>query len=343
MNICICGGGGLGHVCAGVFASQDDINVSILTGKPELWTHDITVRACDGKVFSSHLDFISDDPSVVVPSADIVFLCLPGYMIEQTLRNVRPYLRHGAVVGSIVASTGFFLQAHKLLPDNIGLFGFQRTPFIARVDKYGHSANLLGYKPIVHTALENIDDQEAFKVQLERLFLTPVSLLDSFYEATLTNSNPILHTGRLYSMWHNWNGESYDSNILFYKEWNDAASEVVLMMDEEFMSLIRKLNLSPGAVPSLTDYYEVDGVSSLTRKIASIPAFATIKSPMTFRDGKWYPDFASRYFTEDFPYGLSFIKLLAEQNGIHTPTIDKVLAWGMTKASEYRPLVEESK
>ena len=342
MNICICGGGGLGHVCAGVFASIEDVNVSILTGKPGLWTHDVVVRACDGRVFSSHLDTVSNDPSAVIPSADMVFFCLPGYMIEQTLRKIRPYLIKKAVVGSIVASTGFFLQAHKLLPYNIGLFGFQRTPFIARVEEYGHSANLLGYKPIVHAAIENIEDQEVFKAQLERLFLTPVYLLDSFYEATLTNSNPILHTGRLYSMWHDWNGEAYDDNILFYKEWNDAASEIVLMMDEEFMALIRKLNLSSGAVQSLPDYYGVDGVSSLTRKIASIPAFSTIKSPMILRDGKWYPDFSSRYFTEDFPYGLSFIKELAEQNGIHTPTIDKVLAWGMMKTSECRPVIDNS-
>jgi hypothetical protein len=47
-------------------------------------------------------------------------------------------------------------------------------------------------------------------------------------------------------------------------------------------------------------------------------------------EGGWIPDFASRYFTEDFPYGLRFIKELAEQHNIPTPTIDRVYNWGLT-------------
>ena len=47
----------------------------------------------------------------------------------------------------------------------------------------------------------------------------------------------------------------------------------------------------------------------------------------------WIPDFESRYFTEDFPFGLQYIKSIAEQNDVLTPTIDKVLAWGLSKIS----------
>lgn len=41
----------------------------------------------------------------------------------------------------------------------------------------------------------------------------------------------------------------------------------------------------------------------------------------------WIPDFKSRYFTEDFPFGLQIVKDLAVQQGILTPTIDMVLGW----------------
>ena len=34
MKITICGGGNLGHVCAGFFAAQEDHIVSLLTTKP---------------------------------------------------------------------------------------------------------------------------------------------------------------------------------------------------------------------------------------------------------------------------------------------------------------------
>ena len=43
MKICICGGGSLGHVCAGVMASQKDVQLNILSGHPERWQKIITV------------------------------------------------------------------------------------------------------------------------------------------------------------------------------------------------------------------------------------------------------------------------------------------------------------
>ena len=44
----------------------------------------------------------------------------------------------------------------------------------------------------------------------------------------------------------------------------------------------------------------------------------------------WIPDFNSRYFTEDFPFGLEYIRDLAREYGISTPTIDKVYELGMS-------------
>lgn len=48
----------------------------------------------------------------------------------------------------------------------------------------------------------------------------------------------------------------------------------------------------------------------------------------------WMPDFSSRYFTEDFPYGLKIIKDLAEKEGIATPCINEVYEWGQRMLSK---------
>lgn len=45
----------------------------------------------------------------------------------------------------------------------------------------------------------------------------------------------------------------------------------------------------------------------------------------------WCPDFSSRYFTEDFPFGLKFIRDLCIERNVSCPNIDKVYAWGMSK------------
>lgn len=333
LAITIIGGGSLGHVTAGVFSSQPNVTVSIFTGRPEQWNNDIVVKDLNGKLFEGHISQISHNAEDVIPQSDIVFLCLPGFLIEKTLKEIKPYLSPSTIIGSIVCSTGFFFAAHDILPKGSKLFGFQRTPFIARVEEYGKSANLLGYKKEVAIACENIADEEAFREEVERLFITPTKLLNSFYEVSLTNSNPILHTGRLYAMWGDWNGEVYDHNILFYKEWTNTASEYIIAMDNEFMMLLDKLPIDKRNIPRLLDYYESCDASSLTHKISNITAFQTITSPMKEVSGGWIPDFESRYFTEDFPYGLRFIKELAQKHNIDTPTIDKVYNWGMQHIS----------
>lgn len=326
MKICICGGGSLGHVCAGVLASQNVNEVSVLTGHPDKWSDEVLVNDCEGKEYRGRLVKVSKEPEDVLEGQDIVLLCLPGYLIEETLIKIKPFVGE-AIVGSIVSSTGFFFFAHNLLGKETKLFGFQRVPYIARVKEYGKSANLLGYKNELAVAIENVEN--GFEKVLEKLFGTPMTRLDSFYEASLTNSNPILHTGRLYSMFKGKEDKVFDHQILFYKEWTDEASEIEIKMDEEFFRLLNKLGVK--TLPTLLDYYESHDAASLTRKIQSIKAFEEILSPMTVTERGWKADFTSRYFTEDFPYGLRWIRDLAKENNIAIPTIDYVYEWGISK------------
>lgn len=331
-TICICGGGSLGLVCAGVFL-QKGVKVNILSGHPNKWSKHIIVEDVNGANYSGTLNKISSNPENVIPEADMIFLTLPGFMIEDTLCKIEPYLNSDSIVGSVVSSTGFFFAAHRVLSKRHCIFGFQRVPFIARQKKYGAIGELLGHKPVLNLCIENCDDSEVLKNELSYLFDTPIRLLNNFYEASLTNSNPILHTGRLYSMWHNYDGVKTQKPSLFYSEWTDEASDLLIKMDNEFQALLKKLNVSPDAIPSILEYYESSDAPSLTRKIKSIQAFQSITSPMIETKDGWIPDFNSRYFTEDFPFGLRFIKELATEHNISTPYIDLVYNWGISHIS----------
>lgn len=328
IRICICGGGSLSHVCAGVLASRPDVEVNVLTRHPEQWSQLLSITDPDRRTIQGTLHLVSKDPAEALSAMDIILLCLPGYAIEEMLSFIKPFIGNAAV-GSIVSSTGFFFAAHHILGAEARLFGFQRVPYIARTVEYGHAANLLGYKSQLAVAVEHVADRENFRQLIEHLFAIPTHLLASHYEASLTNSNPILHTGRLYTLWKDWDGTPFDHNILFYREWNDAASQMLIDMDAEFMRLLEILPVTPGAIPSLLEYYESIDAASLTRKIRSITAFQHITSPMKEVEGGWVPDFSSRYFTEDFPYGLGRIIELARAHNIDTPTLDAVYSWGI--------------
>ena len=326
MRICICGGGSLGHVCAGVLSSRAGVELSLLTSRPEQWSSQITVRDPDGRSFRAAIKHISANPEDVIVGQDIILLCLPGFMLEKTLQQIRPFVGK-AIVGSIVSSTGFFFFAHQILGKDARVFGFQRVPFIARVEEYGKSARLLGYKKELFMAAENIPQSEEFCQKIEQLFRTPIIFSENIYEVALSNSNPILHTGRLYTIFSGRENKVFDAPVFFYKSWTDDASRLVLAMDEELFCLLYVLDVH--GIKRLADYYESPNASALTRKIRSIEAFQTILTPMVPVDGGWKADYDSRYFTEDFPYGLRWIREEAEAKGIHMPNINRVYEWGM--------------
>lgn len=333
MNITICGGGNLGHVCAGFFAAQEKHKVSLLTTHPDKWSSNLEVVDNQGGIFKGRLEKITSDPNEVIPDADIVLVCLPGFAIHDVLNNIAAHLNIRTWVGTVVSSTGFFFEAMEIFPNNQPLFGFQRVPYISRIINYGHIAELKGYKESLSVAVEQTDDKEDVRAILEDLFKTPTKLLDSYYEVSLSNSNPLLHTSRLYTMWKDWKpGMSYDRNPDFYSDWTIEAAELLIAMDEEFQLLLKKIGVKEGAVPPVLQYYESSDAESLTRKLHSIPAFKGLSSPMKVdKFGKYVPDFTSRYFTEDFPFGMRFIIETADKFKVAIPTIRQVYYWGTTQ------------
>lgn len=327
-KICICGGGNLGHVCAGFLSAQSDVEVSLLTTHPDSWSATIDIDDPDGKTYHGHLSSISSNPAEALLSVDIVLLCLPGYAIRPTLQKIAPYISDRVWVGSVVSSTGFFFEAMKILPKN-PLFGFQRVPFISRIVEYGHRATLKGYKKGLSVAVEQTVDKQLIRQKLQNLFAVPVTLMDSYYEVSLSNSNPLLHPARLYTMWKDWHpGVVYERNPFFYSDWTLEASELLIKMDNEFQALLRALDIREDAIPSILDYYECSNAESLTQKFHDIPAFKGILSPMVQTPEGFVPDFHSRYFTEDFPYGMRYIVEMAAKVQAPIPTIDRVYQWG---------------
>ncbi len=337
MKITICGGGNLGHVCAGFLSAQEENQVSLLTTKPEQWFQYLEVVDLNGKKYKGRLCKISSNAGEVIPEAEIVLICLPGFAIHDELFSIAPYLNKTTWVGTVVSSTGFFFEAMKTLSQTQPLFGFQRVPFISRTINYGRLAELKGYKESLSLAVEQIENKEIVRTTIERLFNTPTKLLDSYYEVSLSNSNPLLHTARLYTMWKEWEpGIAYDKNPEFYCDWTIEAAELLITMDEEFQLLLKKIGLKDGSIPPVLNYYESLDAESLTQKLHSIPAFKGISSPMRpNKFGQFEPDFSSRYFTEDFPYGMRFIIETAEKYNVNLPLIRTVYEWGTQMIDKY--------
>lgn len=329
MNICILGGGNIGTVLLGDISSRKEYQVSLFTRKPELWNHQIEVIDMENKkTINGTVDVITDSPSILKQS-DIILSTLPSNVFSNMITALEEYIRPGTYLGLIPGSGGCEFCCQNLVKKGCVVFGLQRVPAIARIKEYGKSVYATSRKKEVQIgAIPKEKTQEICKV-MEKVLQMPCKALNNYLCVTLTPSNPILHTTRLYTMFQDYyEGKIYDRNFLFYEEWTDASSEMLIACDEELQricSAYEKLDLRE--VKSLKEHYESDTKEKMTAKISSIQAFKGILSPMKEIDGGYIPDKESRYFKEDFLYGLCIIKAFGEIANISTPSIDTVLKW----------------
>ncbi|MDR1203703.1 MAG: NAD/NADP octopine/nopaline dehydrogenase family protein [Tannerellaceae bacterium] len=329
-SICICGGGSLGHVIAATLSNKGYV-VNLWTGHPDKWQSEITINDLNGKTFKGTLHIVSDRPEETVAVSDAMLLCVPGFMVEQLLREAKPYVRPEMLIGSVVCSNGFFWIARHILGTTAGLFGFQRVPYICRITEYGKSAVIKGYKSKLKITGCPDTPIDALAGMFSHVFETPTDVLGHYLEATLTNSNPLLHPARIFGMLSRETTDSFDKEFMFYEEWDDYSSDVLIRCDNEFQQIIGKLPVNRNEIPGILDYYESTDAASLTRKIRSITAFEGIKMSMVREGATYTVDYANRYFTEDIPFGLLIIKSIAVAMKVETPSIDNVLRWMQNK------------
>ena len=332
VNVCICGGGSQGHISAGVIGSNPNYNVNVLTRRPEQWAHDFKSIDLEGKEYRAHIDIITDNAADIIPKCDIVLVCLPGYANVSFLETIKEYLSPTTYLGGVFGGSGFFLAVQKVLGHNVPCFALQRVPFTGRPLEYGHSARLKGYKPYLKVGMMNIPDSERILNFLKEVYQVPVYKLSHYMEATLSNSNPILHPVRLYVLFKDWTPTKIYTHIpfLYGEDWDDESSQLWVDCDKELRQIINALPINGEEIPSVLEYYECEDVQALTHKIRSIKPFIGVQPHMIEMEKGYKLDGDHRYFIEDIPYGLVLIKSVADLCHVTTPKIDMVLSWAQT-------------
>ncbi len=332
MKVCIVGGGNIGTALACSIKNHNhDYTVSLYTRHPEQYSGILTCNDIEhGVSFNSKLDCISSDPKIAASDANLVFIALPHFAVEQTFMNISPYVSQNSYIGVVPGYGGCEFFFYKYFKKNCSLFGFQRVPFITRLKHYGKEVDILSWKPYSIIAAQHPEKTDDICKLIESCGLV-TRKASNYLSIALAPTNPILHTSRLFQMFSSYPREHvFDCKLKLYVGWTDYASEMMLSMDEELHKLLDSIpEYDTTEIRPLTEHYDSPTAHDLTIKINSIPSFQTIYSPMIDApDGSGYVvDTSSRLFTEDFPYGLAIIRADCQLCGIDTPSIDQVLSW----------------
>lgn len=272
---------------------------------------------------------VTDNLKEICDTSNYIFVTYPLFLREKFIEDLSKYLKKDTKVVFIPNGVGTEILSSKLTSKEAIWIGLQRVPAICRL-KNQNTVEILSEKQDLF--IKSIPDNKTIINDLKNIFDKEIKYLNNFAEISFTASNPILHTSRLYNLFKDYKiNTKFNENIKFYKSWDDESSRYLINCDKEMRKIVKYLTNNKANITSITDHYEVKNIKEMTKKIKSIKSFENIYAPLKqhLSDKELYYtiDTDSRYFIEDFLYGLCTIKGYALLCKVETPWIDKIIFW----------------
>ncbi len=329
MKITIVGGGNIGTLFA-VHCSSVGHEVVIYSSSPGVFRRKLSiVNESYETILEGNICYATNDPEDAFPNADVIFITFPARMMKSIADVIYRYTRMNTIIGVIPGSGGCECAFEKFIKRGNVFFGMERVPAISRLIEKGKTVRAIGYRNELHISMFPSNSSMNCCRIIENVFDIKCRMIPCYLNITMIPSNSILHTTRLYTIFRDYKeGDVYETLPLFYEEWDDKSSELLILCDEEVQNICHTLSgFLLDNVKSLKEHYGCFSVCQMTKKIRSILAFKGIKTPCKETNGGFVPDLESRYFTSDFSYGLSIINQIADFEGVRVPNIKKVLNW----------------
>jgi len=381
MKITVVGGGNIGTQFA-VHIAEKGHDVTMFTSNPKIFSEHMSIIDRSGKtIHEGNIYMATNDPHRAFNDADVIIITMPPTMMIPLSELIYENTDADTVIGFVPGNGGFELAFRKCIERGNVFFGIDRVPAIARLTERGREVCCSGYKDELYVGAIPAKQTEKCAAFIESIFEIPCVRLPGFMALTLTPSNPILHTARLKTIFCDYRpGVTYDSLPLFYEDWNDASSELLMACDDEIQGICRAL---PGFgleyVVSERMFYNAYTVEEMTLAISTEESLLGLTTPSVRsedtsvkgrglggirskrrllseriarhmeRRAFWrerienrglsycekkeeenntlIPDLHSRYFTADFPYGLSVIQQIGKIAGADIPNIDSLIDW----------------
>lgn len=329
MKITVVGGGNIGTQFA-VHCSEKGHDVTIYTSTPDDFEIHLDVVDDKGTVIhEGNIRLATDDPDRAFRDTDLIIITMPAMMMKSVAEMIYEHSDENPIIGVVPGNGGSECAFKKCIERGNVFFGIERVPAIARLIKRGKTVKSTGYREELHVAAFPKEHAEECAKLVASIFDKKTIAIPNYLNLTLTPSNPILHTTRLKTLFGDWKeGIVYKTVPLFYEDWDDTSSELLIACDDEVMKICKAMpEFELQYVKSLKTHYDSSSVEKMTKKISSIEAFKGLTSPVIKVDGGVIPDLHSRYFTADFSYGLSIIKQIAAFAGVETPNINETMDW----------------
>lgn len=357
LNVVICGGGRTGHLNAVLFKQLPQVNVSLLTSRQTVIDlhrsgSEIAALLPGDRQLSARLDAVTNNPENILAEADLVIITVPAHARPKLLRSIASSLPTDkpVYVGAIPGFCGFDWLAEKELASrpNAVIWGMKDVPHTAYDLEPGVMVKMGGAKSTLYIATHERETpaaRQALLQHLQRLYASPVELLDHYLEITLTPGNPIMHSSVVYGLvgpYGQWHKRAFSSPICWWTECPELGAYFLERSDEESQMLCKAVEQHLGidlssVKPLKQEIVEAYGEQirdqrTMLSVLRTNRAYDAIQAPMVRADdGAGYMiDKESRAFHEDVAYGLTLLVEMGKRLNTRLPHIEEILQWNVS-------------
>ncbi len=282
----------------------------------------------------------------------MVILAVPAFLHSNYLAALAPYLEDGCLIVGLPGHCGFEFEVNHVLASAMQHFtvvNFDALPWVARLSEFGRAVTVTATKDVLVGAMQQRDPigsriPDPLPVLQHLLGPRPRLVITGHpLGITLRAPNASVHPPVMYSRWRDWDGVPLAEAPRFYTDLDELAASMIDGISRECVATAQAIMLAhPEAdlsqVISAYDW-EIDAYDALIAdKTTLMTALRTNSGHAAARHpmkevglGKFVPDFAHRFLSEDIPFGLVVVRGIAEIAGVETPTIDLILSWSQER------------
>jgi hypothetical protein len=116
----------------------------------------------------------------------------------------------------------------------------QYVPFICKAFNYGKEVNIIGPKKHLYVTSFPLEDVHYACNAMSLAYHIPAIAIPGFLNLTLTPSNQIIHPGRVYAHFKDWDGETtFDAKSmpLLYEDLTEEGAHEIQVLDDEIQAI----------------------------------------------------------------------------------------------------------
>lgn len=346
VQVCLLAGSNGSHYNIAVIGNNPRFRVQILTRRPEIFaSKSVTgIYDADKSTIKGNLHLATADPKEACKGTKVFIVSSPVSAQEEILRNIKPYVEQGSIIGSVYGQGGFDLIAENVFGEdikkkNLAIFALFNIPSTCKVITPGKEVVIIGPKKYLSVAV--IPKSRATEVQhlCTEMWRVPTTICPNFLNMMLTPGNQIIHTGRLLGLYDNNKAHALDRIPYFYTELNQLSADNMDKLSDEIQLVKKELNrrypdIDLDLVLPLKDRIiaqygdQVKDKSNMYTVFTTNTGYRVMTIPMVEnKDKKFELNTKARTFVEDIPFGLVVIKDIAELLGVEVPFTTQCIEW----------------